>query len=275
MPLPARSHDQQHRPPLLVTHASLLGWGCTCLSQAVGGRWDHTPSIHINCLELATVLKVVKHFTPVLRGRHVMVRSDSTTAVAYINRQGGVRSARLLEISRELLAHQTLLSIRAVHVHRKQNRAADLMSRDGPQPSRWRLNPALAQTLWDRFGRAVADLFAAHGNAQCCLWFSLYAGDDLPLGVDAFVHHPWPRALLYAFPPVSLIPRLLSRVQDERLHIILIAPEGTSAAWFPTMVHLLAGDPWQLSWQGDALSQLEGAIQQFPVIGQRLWAWRA
>nr|XP_020471170.1 uncharacterized protein LOC109968930 [Monopterus albus] len=204
-----------------------------------------------------------------------MVCSDSTTAITYINRQGGVRSARLLEIARELLfwAHQNLLSIRAVHVPGEQYCAVDLMSRGGPQPSEWRLNPALAQTLWDRFGQAVADLFAAHGNVQCHLWFSLYTGDDPLLGVDAFAHHPWPRGLLYAFPPVSLIPWLLSHVQDERLCVLLIAPERTSAAWFSTMVQLLAGDPWQLPWQGDALFQLDGEIQQFPMIGQRLWAW--
>nr|XP_020444839.1 uncharacterized protein LOC109953712 [Monopterus albus] len=206
----------------VFTDASLLGWGGTCLSQAVEGRWDHTPSLHINCLELATVLKVVKHFAPVLKGRHVMVCSDSTTAVAYINRQGSVRSVQLLEIARELLlwAHQNLLSIRAVHVPAKQNCTADLMSRGGPQKK-----------------------------------------------------HPWRRGLLCAFPPVPLIPRLLAHMQDKRLRVLLIAPERTSAAWFPTMVQLLAGEPWQLPWQGDALSQLDGVIQQFPVIGQRLWAW--
>ena len=105
------------------------------------------------------------------------------------------------------------------------------------------------------------------------LWFSLSSRDNPPLGADAFSHHPWPRTLLYAFPPVPLIPRLLERTQEEGLSVILVAPERTNASWFPTLVQLLAAPPWQLPWQEDALSQLDGAIAHPPVITQRLWGW--
>lgn len=259
----------------VYTDASLIGWGGMCHSHVVGGKWPQPPSLHINCLELSTVLKVLKHFAPLLRDKHVLVRTDNMTAAAYINRQGGVRSARLLEIARSLLlwAHANLRSIRALHIPGVQNRAADLMSRGGPSQNEWRLNSTLTQELWDRFGESEIDLFASRENAQCALWFSLNARDEPPLGVDAFSHSPWPRTLLYAFPPVPLIPRLLARIQEELLTVILVAPERTSASWFPVMIQLLSGKPWQLPWRRDALSQLDGAILHFPVIGQRLWAW--
>ncbi|KAK5900921.1 hypothetical protein CgunFtcFv8_025841 [Champsocephalus gunnari] len=124
------------------------------------------------------------------------------------------------------------------------------MSRGGPRQGDWSLHPELIAQVWSRFGRAEVDLFAAHGNAQCELWFSLSAREHPPLGVDAFAHRPWPRGLLYAFPPVPLIPRFLDRVQEERLSVILIAPERTGASWFPCLQRTLSGRPWEIPWRG-------------------------
>ncbi|XP_028430855.1 uncharacterized protein LOC114553714 [Perca flavescens] len=259
----------------VYTDASLTGWGGMCESQVVGGEWPPPPLPHINCLELSTVLKVLKHFPPKVAGRHVVVQTDNVTAAAFINRQGGVRSARLLEIARSLLlwSHSHLLSLRAVHIPGILNRAADLMLRGGPSHNEWKLNPTIVWKLWSRFGEAEVDLFASRENTQCALWFSLSSRDNPPLGADAFSHHPWPKTLLYAFPPVPLIPRLLERIQEEGLSVILVAPERTNASWFPTLVQLLAVPPWQLPWHEDALSQLDGAIAHPPVITQRLWGW--
>ncbi|XP_034723628.1 uncharacterized protein LOC117942325 [Etheostoma cragini] len=231
--------------------ASLTGWGGMCESQVVGGVWPPPPLPHINCLELSTVLKVLKHFTPMVTGRHVVVRTDNITAAAFINRQGGIRSARLLEIARCLLlwAHSHLLSLKAVYIPGILNRAADLMSRGGPSHNEWRLNPTIVQMLWSSFGEAEVDLFASRENTQCTLWFSLSARDNPPLGVDACSHKPWPKTLLYAFPPVPLIPRLLERVQEENLLIVLVAPERTSASWFPTLNQLLVTPPRQIPWR--------------------------
>ena len=63
--------------------------------------------------------------------------------------------------------------------------------------------------------------------------------------------------LLYAFPPVPLIPRFLDRVQEEQLSAILIALERTGASWFPCLQRLISGRQWELPRRGDALSQAE------------------
>lgn len=45
-------------------------------------------------------------------------------------------------------------------------------------------------------------MFAIEELTQCPLWYSL-RGTSVVLGQDALAH-PWPRVLLYAFPPADL-----------------------------------------------------------------------
>ncbi|KAI2645050.1 Transposon Ty3-G Gag-Pol polyprotein [Labeo rohita] len=77
---------------LVYTDASSTGWGAICNGQAASGSWTG-PRLqwHINCLELLAVLLALRRFRPTLRHKHVLVRTDSTATVAYINRQGGLR----------------------------------------------------------------------------------------------------------------------------------------------------------------------------------------
>jgi len=93
----------------------------TVLKRAIGGRWSLTETRHSNLLVL-----VLQHFKPLIRGRHVLVRSDNSTTVAYINRQGGVRSAALLTTVEKLWlwASEVVLSLRALHIPGLKNRGA-------------------------------------------------------------------------------------------------------------------------------------------------------
>ncbi|XP_013878914.1 uncharacterized protein LOC106528317 [Austrofundulus limnaeus] len=263
-----------HHVPVF-TNTSLSGWGGTCLSQTVGDHWSAHPVPHINVLELLTVWKVLVHLIHLVRDQHVLVHMDNKAAAASINRLGGVRSRLLLDTARELLlwAHTHLRSIRAVYFLGVLNKGADIMSRGGPQDGDWPLHKTIITQIWDRFGKAEVDLFASRENTQCDLWFSLSSQDNPPLGVDAFAHRPWPNKLLYAFPPVPLIPRLLDRIRADRRRAILIALERTEAHWFPVLQSLLSGLPLQLPWQENTLLQAGGAIRSYLRLGQPLWAW--
>ena len=81
---------------VVTTDASLVGWGATHEGRTVNGTWSPQMRLaHINCLELLAVSLALKHFLPFLKGQHVLVRTDNTTVVAYVNRQGGLRSCHL------------------------------------------------------------------------------------------------------------------------------------------------------------------------------------
>ncbi len=88
--------EQVSRHTVVTTDASSTGWGATCNGQAASGLWTGPRLLwHINCLELWAVHLALRQFRPLLLGKHVLVRTDNTAAVSYINRLGGIRSHRM------------------------------------------------------------------------------------------------------------------------------------------------------------------------------------
>ncbi len=107
--------EQVSRHVVVTTDASSTGWGATCNGQAASGLWTGPRLLwHINCLELLAVHLALRQFRPLLLGKHVLVRTDNTAAVSYINRMGGIRSRRMSQLARHLLlwSHTRLKSLR-------------------------------------------------------------------------------------------------------------------------------------------------------------------
>ncbi|KAK7916624.1 hypothetical protein WMY93_012385 [Mugilogobius chulae] len=74
---------------VITTDASLRGWGATHEGRTVSGVWSLQMRLcHVNYLELRAVHLALHHFLPLIKGQHVLVRTDNTTLVAYINKQG-------------------------------------------------------------------------------------------------------------------------------------------------------------------------------------------
>ncbi len=81
--------EQVSRHAVVYTDASTKGWGATFNGHAVSGVWTG-PQLHwhINCLELLAVHLALNRLKRRLRSEHVLVCTDNTATVAYINRQG-------------------------------------------------------------------------------------------------------------------------------------------------------------------------------------------
>ncbi len=96
--------EQVSRHAVVYTDASAKGWGAMFKGLAVSGVWLG-PQLHwhINCLELLAVHLDLNRLKRRLRIEHVLVHTDSTATIAYINRQGGLRSRHMSQLARHLL----------------------------------------------------------------------------------------------------------------------------------------------------------------------------
>ncbi len=123
-----------------------------CNGHAAAGLWTG-PQLqwHINCLELLAVWLALCRLKTLLHEKHVLVRTDNTATVAYINHQGGLCSRRISQLARHLLlwSQKHLRSLRAVHVPGELNRAADELSRQPALPGEWRLHPEVLQLIFE------------------------------------------------------------------------------------------------------------------------------
>ncbi len=224
-----------------------------CLRQGLGGHVQGACSVgglDGSPTALAYQLPRVAGSTPGstlkrrLRIEHVLVRTDSTATIAYINRQGGLRSRHMSQLARHLLlwSRKHLRSLRAIHIPGLLNRTADEQSR---------------AAIWRCFGLAQVDLFASLETSHCQLFYSLTEGT---LGMDALAYS-WPRGLRkYAFTPVSLLAQTLCKVREKEEQILLVAPYWPTRTWFPELMLLVTAPPWQIPLRKGLLTQRRGTL---------------
>ena len=80
----------------IFTDASKEGWGAHLNELTARGSWSVPESkLHINYLELEAVLLALKEFQDLCTNQIVLVATDNTTVVAYINKEGGMKSGPL------------------------------------------------------------------------------------------------------------------------------------------------------------------------------------
>ena len=80
----------------IFTDASKEGWGTHLDEHTARGTWSLPESkLHINHLELKAVFLALKEFRTLVCNKTVLIATDNTTVVAYINKEGGGDEIRL------------------------------------------------------------------------------------------------------------------------------------------------------------------------------------
>lgn len=167
------------------------------------------------------------------------------------------------------LAEGNFQSLSAVFLRGKLNQQADFLSRQTLHQGEWSLNKVIFRKVSELWGVPEIDLFSSKKNRQVSQFCSLNPADR-PWAVDAF-SVPWKWKLAYAFPPISLIPRVLKKIREDQARIILVAPFWPKRAWFSLLRDLSVTDPWVLPEQEDLLAQ--GPIYHPQVENLHLTAW--
>ncbi len=104
---------------------------------------------------MLAVFFALKAFLLALKGHHVLVRLDSMTVLAYINRQGGLRSHSLDRMARRLLfwSQKELLSLRVFNVPSRFNLGTYMLSRGNVASGEWALHPQTVKKSGQSSGR--------------------------------------------------------------------------------------------------------------------------
>ena len=120
----------------LFTDASYYGWGAHLepMRLSFHGRWSEDQSqLHINMLEMMAIRFALKKSIKYIHHPCVMISTDNTTVVSYINKQGVryTHSSNLCvevwEILHWCLEHDIMIRVR--HIPGRFNILADRLSR--------------------------------------------------------------------------------------------------------------------------------------------------
>jgi hypothetical protein len=159
----------------IFTDASLTDWGACTETEKTHGWWTETEKLdHINYLELKAIYLALQCFTKNLANQYILIRSDNTTAVSYINRMGSVRFPKLANLARKIWrfceAKNNFLT--ASYIPTGANLQADRESRTLLPDTEWSLSDNIFRQIVSHFGRPEIDLFASQHNFKCKTYFS-------------------------------------------------------------------------------------------------------
>ena len=246
----------------LSTDASGEGWGAiysesadSTVVESTGGRWSiEEKQDHINVLELKAGLLGIKAFKLKLSNIHVKLTMDSTTAISYVSRMGGSHSQKCNVLAVEFweLCRKLNLWVTAAHLPGYLNVLADDKSRIFDDKTEWKLNTEVFRKIVQQFTVPNIDLFASRLNCQLKQFVSWLPDPDAAF-IDAF-SLDWSKFTFYAFPPFSLVSRVLQKVEDDRASGILVLPNWSTQSWFPLLRRTLVAEPMMLGWSQDLVT---------------------
>ena len=193
-----------------------------------GGLWCAQEKLHhINYLELLAVFLGLQVFYQDHHDTHIRLMIDNSTSVAVINHMGTSHSCQLNTLSKQIWEWW----ISAAHIPGKANTEADLESRKNRSETEWMLDKELlSKSLKTLNFTPEIDMFASRINAQFARYVA-YRPDPGAVAVDAFSIN-WTQQKCYAFPPFSIIPLVLKKIQQDKAYGICVLPNWPTLAWF-------------------------------------------
>jgi hypothetical protein len=216
----------------ITSDASKSGWGGAMNGTTTRGKWTaEEKKLDINVLELKAAFLTLQSLAKHLSGVHIQIRSDNTTAVAYINNMGGSVSKKCNAESKALWewALSKDIWISACHIPGVQNVTADVQSRLLEEEKEWKLNKVTFNKICKKFGSPTIDLFASRIAHQLENYVS-WKPDPQAVHIDAF-SMKW-NSFFYAFPPFSVVDRCIQKIQMEGGEGILVVPRWTTRPWW-------------------------------------------
>ena len=151
----------------VTTDASVSRWGAVWQNWTTWGNVAcRGPLEAYQCAGARAVHMALQFFLPFLRGRHMLVRSD--TRLSHKPPRGNQVRTAVAGVS----GPPVVGGPPPMYLPGEQNRDADFLSRCKSPLGEWRLHPEVVLKIWNVFGRAEVDLFATEESTHCPLWLS-------------------------------------------------------------------------------------------------------
>ena len=217
----SRKGNRSLHPPhslVLTSDASQSGWGATLPPHRVSGTWSLEDSlVHINSLELKAVFLALKSLEGLVAGQSLLIRSDNTTVVSYINLSG-----------RNSLPLSLPVSYRAVGVVHSEGDLPFGRSHSGERqpggglPVQREVPSIGVDSQSFDFSSDLSGDCPSAGDRPVCGPPSIFSFPSivpvagiLKLGEWTHSPSPWSGLPLYAFPPFSILPTVLEKIARE------------------------------------------------------------
>lgn len=228
----------------IFTDSSLTGWGAVCNNEKSHGFWNKDErQLPINVLELNAAFFGLKCFANDLKNCNILLRLDNTVAISYVNRMGGIRFKNLNNLAHLIWdwCEQRNIWIFASYIKSKDNFKADKESRRLEPETEFSLNNSTFKIIKNNFGKPDIDLFASRSNKKCELYVSWFR-DPNSCAIDAFTLD-WSNYFFYAFPPFSMILKVLQKIRDEKATGIVVVPDWPTQPWYPLFNFMIISKP--------------------------------
>ena len=197
-------HPKDHSIQLF-TDPSNEGWGAHLEQTSTKGLFsDREKRLHINVLELKAVSLALRSFKDHCQNQIVLIATDNSTVVAYINKQGGTHSAEMCALLWKIMTwcHHYQITLKARHIPGCLNVMADLLSRS-IQVQSTESSPHLEvfHQICQKWFTPHVDLFTTHLNHKHPLY--VYPVPDPNVwDIDA-LNINWTGLTAYAYPPTK------------------------------------------------------------------------
>ena len=197
----------------------------------------------------------LKTFVAKKQQMHIRIMCDNTSAVNILNHMGTNHSDQCNELAKVIWEWCIIRNIwlSAAHIPGKKNIVADFESRRNQRESEWMLNKeSLFGALKSLRVTPTIDLFASRINKQFQRYVS-YRPDPDAEAINAFLLN-WEKLKFYAFPPFSVIPDVLAKIQKEGAEGIAVLPDWPTQSWYAKASRLLKQQPVHLKASKTLLS---------------------
>lgn len=259
----------------IESDSSGAGWGCHDVTQnnLCSGQWSTTDrQQHINYLELKAAFLALQHLCKDVRGEHIHLYLDNTTAIKYLSKMGG-RKALLNDLARDIWfwCMERDIWLSCFHLPGKLNTTADKLSRKLSDDMEWSLSPEIFSLIEKQYGSFDIDLFASNKNYKLSKYAS-YVPDKQAFAIDAFSLN-WRNFYSYIFCPFSMMGPVLQKLSQSNAEAVIVAPFFATQPWFPLLLKMVCQKSFVLPHPHQIL-QSPRPGKQHPLPKMRLGVFR-